>query len=202
MPSAAEIDRACRLGCEVCIGAERIAGAVSCRRVDDLPVQAAPGFVWVDVLPNYEWRQVPACDVIIHSASKGVVSKMSASQDSVTDLSRRRGQSRTNLGSGDGSPAAPDAELAGEEHTGQLRAPGMERVTNKKIEKKAWKVKESQDERMAAGETEKKLRQELTDLMVAENIENYPLDDEFEVVLKKTAKAYVRKRRKTEPEDE
>lgn len=195
-PAAGTIDRACRLGQDVLVGEKRIAGAVSCRNVDGLPVQAAPGFVWVDVLPNYEWRQVPAADVVINP-------RKGATMEAVTDLHKRRGGRRAkNLGAGEGAPDDENAALEGEEPSGQLRAPGMERVTNKKLEKQAWKVHGLQEERMTAGQAEKAERQKLTDIMVAEAIPVYPLDDEYEAVLKTTNKAYVRKKRETEPDDE
>lgn len=192
-PSVGAIDRACRLGQDVRLGEERIAGAVSCRNVGGLPQQASPGFVWVDVLPNYEWRQVKASDVIIHP--KG------AEMEAVSDLTKRRGRQKKNLGAGDVEPKE-GATLVNQEPDGQKRLDGMERVADQEIEDQSWAVKSFQDKRMKMGEREKEERTKLTDLMVAKNIDNYPLDDEYEVVLKKSAKAYVRKRRKTEPDDQ
>lgn len=118
----------------------------------------------------------------------------------VTELNKRRGNRAKNLGSG----PAPDenSTLTDEERDGQKRLEGMERVTDQEVEDIAWSVHGLQTKRMKAGEKEKEERQKLTDLMVAKGIDNYPLDDEMEVVLKKSAKAYVRKRRKTEPDDE
>lgn len=195
MPSVAEIDRACRLGQDVRVGAERIAGAVSSRRVDDLPVQAPPGFVWVDVLPDYEWRQVKAADVVINPLKE-------QNMEAVSDLNKRRGGRRAkNLGAGEKEPAEGET-LVDQEPDGQKRLEGMERVSDPEVEGLAWSVHGLQTKRMKAGEKEKEERQKLTDLMVAKNLDNYPLDDEYEAVLKKSAKAYVRKRRKTEPDDE
>ena len=119
----------------------------------------------------------------------------------VSDIGKRRGRGAANLGAGAKEPDG-DASVVGEEPDGQLRAPGMERVTDKEVEDLAWGVHGLQTKRMKAGEKEKEERQKLTDLMIAKGIDNYPLDDEMEVVLKKSAKAYVRKRRKTEPDDE
>jgi len=116
----------------------------------------------------------------------------------VTQLNKRRSQKAKNLGSG----PAEGSDLVDQEPDGQKRLEGMERVTDKEIEDQAWTVKSYQDKRMKAGEKERTEREALTELMVAKNIDSYPLDDEFEVVLKKSAKAYVRKRRKTEPDDE
>jgi len=192
--SAGVIDRACRLGQDVRVGGERIAGAVTARRVGEQVEQAAPGFVWVDVLPNYEWRQVKASDVTIHL--KG------AKMEAVSDLTKRRGGRRgKNLGAGAVDPKE-GATLVDQEPDGQKRLDGMERVADQEIEDQSWAVKALQDKRMKTGEKEREERQKLTDLMVAKNIDNYPLDDEYEVVLKKSAKAYVRKRRKTEPDDQ
>lgn len=120
--------------------------------------------------------------------------------ESVTNLNKRRGRA-VNLGSGSQTPTE-DSKTVDEEPDGQKRIAGMERVTDKEVEDLAWDVHALQTKRMKAGEKEKERRQNLTDLMVAKNIDNYPLDDEYEVVLKKSAKAYVRKRRKTEPDDE
>jgi hypothetical protein len=192
--TAGVIDSACRLGDDVRVGEERIAGAVTARRVGEQVEQAAPGFVWVDVLPNYDWRQVKASDVVITPKEQNM--------EPITQLNKRRGRRAGNLGAGEADPQADNTELAAEEPTGQLRAPGMERVTNKKLEKQAWKVHGLQEERMTAGAAEKAEREKLTQIMVAENIPVYPLDDEYEAVLKTTNKAYVRKRRKTEPDDE
>lgn len=192
--SAGDIDRACRLGQDVLVGDERIAGAVSCRNVDGLPVQAAPGFIWVDVLPNYEWRQVQAADVTVHPLKGASV------LENVTNLNKRRGRPAKNLGSG--SAPNGDSKLIDQEPSGQKRLDGMERVADPELEEQAWAVHSLQTKRMKAGEKEKEERTKLTDYMVAKNIDNYPLDDEYEVVLKKSAKAYVRKRRKTEPDDE
>lgn len=118
----------------------------------------------------------------------------------VSDIGKRRGRGATNLGAGTKEPTE-GADVVDQEPDGQKRLEGMERVTDKEVEDVAWSVHGLQTKRMKAGEKEKEERQKLTDLMVAKGIDNYPLDDEMEVVLKKSAKAYVRKRRKTEPDD-
>lgn len=192
--SAGTIDRACRLGQDVRVGEERIAGAVSHHRVNGIPEQADPGFVWVDVLPDYEWRQVKLSDVTIQS-DKG------ANMEAVTNLNKRRSSKAKNLGAGAIEPTE-GAPLVDTEPDGQKRLDGMERVADQEIEDAAWKVHELQTKRMKAGEKEKTERESLTALMVAKNVDNYPLDEEYEVVLKKSAKAYVRKKRKTEPDDD
>lgn len=191
--SAGTIDRACRLGQDVRAGDVRIAGAASIHRVAGVPVPADAGCVWVDILPDYTWRQVRLADVVIHSLE-------GANMETVTSVNKRRSR-RTNLGSGDAEPT-DGATTVDQEPDGQKRLEGMERVTDKEIEDVAWDVHALQTKRMKAGEKEKERRQNLTELMVAKGIDNYPLDDDFEVVLKKSAKAYVRKRRKTEPDDE
>lgn len=62
MNSAGTIDRACRLGQFVYIGNRQgIAGASSHYR----GVPAEKGWVWLSVLPDYDWRQVKASDVVI-----------------------------------------------------------------------------------------------------------------------------------------
>ena len=119
----------------------------------------------------------------------------------VTELNKRRGARGKNLGSGDIEPTE-GANLTDQEPSGQKRLGGMERVEDKEIEDLAWGVHGLQTKRMKAGEKEKEERQKLTDIMVAKGVDNYPLDDEMEVVLKKSQKAYVRKKRKTEPDDE
>jgi len=123
---------------------------------------------------------------------------MSTSPGAISDIKRGRGRPRQNLGAGEGEPGDENTELTGEEPSGQLRAPGMERVTNKKLEKLAWKVHGLQEERMTAGQAEKLERQKLTDMMIAEGIPSYQLDDEYEAVLKTTNKAYVRKIKKSD----
>lgn len=113
----------------------------------------------------------------------------------VADLTKRRGRQKGNLGAGTDNPG-PDKQLVDEEPTGQKRMEGMERVADPEIEDLAWNVHGLQTKRMQAGEKEKTERQKLTDLMVAKKVDNYPLDDEYEAVLKTSQKAYVRKRRK------
>ena len=176
-------------GADVRVGQQRIAGASTHYKA----VQATRGSVWVSLLPLYEWHQVKMSDVTI--SLKGA-----SAMQPVTELNKRRGNRAKNLGSG----PAPDenSTLTDEERDGQKRLEGMERVTDQEVEDIAWSVHGLQTKRMKAGEKEKEERQKLTDLMVAKGIDNYPLDDEMEVVLKKSAKAYVRKRRKTEPDDE
>lgn len=121
----------------------------------------------------------------------------------VTEINRRGGRGRraSNLGAGDVEPSE-DSAVVDQEPDGQKRLEGMERVADQEIEDQAWKVKKLQDTRMKAGEKERTERQSLTDLMVAKGVDNYPLDDEYEAVLKTSRKAYVRKKRKTEPDDE
>lgn len=121
--------------------------------------------------------------------------------ETVTSINKRRSKKATNLGAGDVEPT-DGAKVVDQEPDGQKRLDGMERVADREIEDAAWKVHDLQTKRMKAGEKEKTERESLTALMVAKDIDNYPLDEEYEVVLKKSAKAYVRKRRKTEPDDE
>jgi len=78
----------------------------------------------------------------------------------------------------------------------QQRLPGTSTKLQEQIEAKAEAVKEHEIARMEAGEKEDKARAELTELMEQLGSETYPLDDEMEVVLKNTLKAYVRKRKK------
>jgi len=115
----------------------------------------------------------------------------------VSDLNKRRGRGRPrNDGAGQGAPDGENAELVDQEKDGQKRLDGMERVANKRIEDQAWKVHSLQEKRMKAGAAEKTERESLTAIMVEEGIDNYPLDDEYEAVLKTSQKAYVRKIKK------
>jgi hypothetical protein len=176
------------------VGQQRIVGASTRHAVDGHVVQAARGSVWVSLLPNYDWRQVSVSDVTI--SLKGA-----SAMQTVSDIGKRRGRRAKNLGAGDVEPTE-DSTVVDQEPTGQKRLDGMERVADQEIEDLAWGVHDLQTKRMKAGEKEKGERQKLTDIMVAKGVDNYPLDDEMEVVLKKSQKAYVRKKRKTEPDDD
>ena len=122
--------------------------------------------------------------------------------EAVTHLNRRRGRRSANLGSGHEPADGEDVTTVDQEPDGQKRLDGMERVADPELESLAWNVQKLQTKRMSAGEKEKEARESLTDLMVAKGIDSYPLDDEYEAVLKTSRKAYVRKRRTNQPDDD
>jgi hypothetical protein len=82
-PSAGTIDRACRQGADVLVDQQRVAGASTHHNA----VQASRGFVWVSLLPNYEWHQVETSDVTI--SLKGA-SAMVATQEELPGVEQEK----------------------------------------------------------------------------------------------------------------
>lgn len=73
--------------------------------------------------------------------------------------------------------ADPDQELVDTERNGQIRAPGQERVRDKKIEGLMDQVNDAQTERMDALKRETELREELGEVMKKKKIDYYRYGD-------------------------
>ncbi len=80
--------------------------------------------------------------------------------------------------------------------SGQKRLPGMTPKRIKALQDKGEEVLELQRKRMGYEEKEREAREELLDLMKEHKLKNYPLDEEYSVVVESAdVKAFVRKNR-------
>lgn len=222
MPTAMQIDKACRLGFFVYVGNRQgIYGAMPANMLprgtmadpdaeflrmaseqDAANKAGKTDQVWVHMMSSWRWELVDEASVIITSETMKEDNDMLKGKRGPKP-GNRKPSAREKKEAAEKAATKKAAKLlksgkteeVNEERSGQMRIPGSPKKINSAIEKQSMVVYELQSARMEAAKAEQDARKVLTKMMVDAKIEEQDLDDDLIVELEREPKAKVHKKK-------